>query len=197
MELEGMRNGHSTSSSGAYYIATLMHDNFRRLEALPLVSVALVEGGAIGGGAEVAASTDLRVFAPNAHIGFVHGRLGLTPGFGGGSRLVRLLGPTKALQMMLSARPVDVRTASALGLVQHVLPEGVLGGAALEATIAWYQDNYGAISAPASRHLKSIVGRAQLNLPLSEALAFEATVFRQVWGSEEHRASLANNIKHN
>ena len=189
----------SFTSSGAYYIATLMHDNFRRLEALPLVSVALVEGKAIGGGAEVVASTDLRVFAADAQIGFVHGRLGLTPGFGGGCRLVRLLGPTRALQMMLSARPVGVSVAQELGLVEHVLPEGLSSGAAsLEATIAWYLAHYGSISAHASRHLKAIVGQAAAaSLTMAEALKFEAAAFQAVWGSEEHRASLANNVKHN
>lgn len=203
MELEAANSTNSSNtsftSSGAYYIATLMHDNFRRLEALPLVSVALVEGKAIGGGAEVVASTDLRVFAADAQIGFVHGRLGLTPGFGGGCRLVRLLGPTRALQMMLSARPVGVAVAKELGLVEHVLSEGLSSGAAsLEATTAWYLAHYGSISAHASRHLKAIVGQAAAaSLTMAEALKFEAAAFQAVWGSEEHRASLANNVKHN
>ena len=186
-----------SDTCGAYYISTLMHDNLRRFERLSLVSVALIEGKAIGGGAEVVTACDLRVFSSTAQIGFVHARLGVTPGFGGGVRLNRLLGPTKALQMMLSARPIDVGAAQALGgLVQHVLPAGSTGKKALTDTKDWYQTNYGSITAHASRQIKNIVTTSMMNLPLDQALNNESKIFQQVWGSAEHKAALASNIKH-
>jgi enoyl-CoA hydratase/carnithine racemase len=67
-----------------------MHDNVTRLANLPLISVCLVRGRAIGGGAELTLSTDFRVFAPTGKLNFVQARLGVLPGWAGGSKLVSL-----------------------------------------------------------------------------------------------------------
>ncbi|KAJ6225465.1 hypothetical protein RDWZM_004010 [Blomia tropicalis] len=186
-----------SEKTGAFYISTVMQDNLLRLERLPLVSVALVEGKAIGGGAELVTACDLRVFTANAQIGFVHARLGVTPGFGGGVRLIRLVGRTKALQLLLSARPIDVREASNHGLVQHTLPDGVGADEALNSTIEWYQVNYGNISSFASRNVKQIIHTSIMDMPFDEAIAFEAKIFQQVWGTPEHKKAISSNIKHN
>jgi len=65
-----------------------MHNNVSRLANLPLISVCLVRGRAIGGGAELTLSTDFRTFAPTGKLNFVQARLGILPGMGGGSKLV-------------------------------------------------------------------------------------------------------------
>jgi ethylmalonyl-CoA/methylmalonyl-CoA decarboxylase len=65
-----------------------MHDTVTRLARLPLISVCLVRGRAIGGGAELTLSTDFRVFAPSGKLNFVQARLGVLPGWAGGSKLV-------------------------------------------------------------------------------------------------------------
>jgi hypothetical protein len=67
-----------------------MHDTVTRLANLPLISVCLVRGRAIGGGAELTLSTDFRVFAPTGKLNFVQARLGVLPGWAGGSKLVCL-----------------------------------------------------------------------------------------------------------
>jgi enoyl-CoA hydratase/carnithine racemase len=67
-----------------------MHDTVTRLANLPLISVCLVRGRAIGGGAELTLSTDFRVFAPTGKLNFVQARLGVLPGWAGGSKLVSL-----------------------------------------------------------------------------------------------------------
>ena len=182
---------------GGEYVSTLMHDNLRRLERLPMVSIALVEGKAVGGGAEVAVGCDLRVFNPSARIGFVQARLALTSGFGGGMRLARMIGQPKALQLMLSAKTIDVPKAQSLGLVQYCLPEGTTNGPqALQRTIEWYRTNFGTITVHASRQVKSIIAESAKNQPLDQALDFEAKMFHSAWGSKEHKAALDSNIKH-
>ncbi|KPM09711.1 enoyl-CoA hydratase-like protein [Sarcoptes scabiei] len=181
---------------GAKHISTLMHSNLKRLEELPIISIAMIEGKALGGGAEIITACDFRVAAANAHIGFVHARLGVTPGFGGGTRLQQLLGPTESLKLMLSARLIGAQEAQRIGLVQHVLPENLKGDAALKATIDWYKTNYGLISSSASQAIKNIVSVGKQNISKEQALINEARIFCSVWGSEEHKNALASKIKH-
>ena len=78
------------SPEGGFKLATIMHDTVTRLANLPLISVCLVRGRAIGGGAELTLSTDFRVFAPTGKLNFVQARLGVLPGWAGGSKLVSL-----------------------------------------------------------------------------------------------------------
>lgn len=188
--------GRLSDKEGAYFISKLMHDNLTRFHALSLVTIGLIEGKALGGGAELITACDFRVFTPSTQIGFVHARLGVTPGFGGGVRLINLVGRARALQLMLSTRLIDVEEARQLGLVQHVLPTGLAGAEALEEARAWFMDNYGHITPFVSRQIKSIASKVGENVPLEEALEFEANIFCSVWGSEEHKQALASNIKH-
>ncbi|XP_025831602.1 ethylmalonyl-CoA decarboxylase-like [Agrilus planipennis] len=71
------------TKQGASYMSTWMQDTLNRLQRLPLISVSLLEGFAIGGGAEVAVSCDYIVVANNAKFGFVHAKMGLVPVWGG------------------------------------------------------------------------------------------------------------------
>lgn len=195
-DLKTIRQNKLSDQSGAYFISAMMHSNLTRLERLPLVSVALIEGKALGGGAEIITACDFRVATSDAKIGFVHAKLGVTPGFGGGTRLLRLVGRTKALQLMLSAKLIDAQTAEQYGLVQHILPDGIKGDEALQSTIKWYRENYGSITPFPSRAIKSIVAIGLTNITTEAALKEEAQIFCSVWGREEHMKALASNIKH-
>nr|XP_027205782.1 ethylmalonyl-CoA decarboxylase-like [Dermatophagoides pteronyssinus] len=196
-DLKTIRQNNLSDQCGAHFISRLMHSNLTRFERLPLVSVALIEGKALGGGAEIITACDFRVAVHDARIGFVHARLGVTPGFGGGTRLIRLVGSCKALQLMLSAKLIDAQTAYETGLVQHVLEPGIRGEEALEATKRWYRTEFGSISSFASRAIKSIAATGLCNIPTEKALEIEANIFCSVWGREEHMKALASNIKHN
>ncbi|KAH7640668.1 enoyl-coa hydratase-like protein [Dermatophagoides farinae] len=196
-DLKTIRQNNLSDQCGAYYISQLMHSNLTRLERLPIVSVALIEGKALGGGAEIITACDFRVAIHDARIGFVHARLGVTPGFGGGTRLIRLVGSCTALQLMLSAKLIDAKTANKIGLVQHVLEPGIRGMEALEATKQWYRNEFGSISSFASRAIKSIAATSLCNISTDKALEIEANIFCSVWGREEHMKALASNIKHN
>ena len=108
------------------------------LDAIRLCRVpvlAFVNGDALGGGAELALGCDLRIVASHARIGYVHGRLAITPAWGGGTDLCRLVGPSRAMRMMVHGEMIDAKQALAVGLVDAVV-EGGAAGADMQAFLA-------------------------------------------------------------
>ncbi|MDA7962331.1 MAG: 3-hydroxyacyl-CoA dehydrogenase NAD-binding domain-containing protein [Gammaproteobacteria bacterium] len=108
------------------------HRVFARLEALPMPSVALINGHCLGGGLELALACDFRVAADSesARIGLPEVLLGIHPGFGGSVRLIETIGAPAALQLMLSGRGLAPRSARRLGVVDYAVPMRQLESAA-------------------------------------------------------------------
>jgi enoyl-CoA hydratase/carnithine racemase len=100
--------------------------------ALPMPIIAAVNGVAFGGGSEIATRCDLRVADPAATFCFSEVRLGLMPDWGGGVALTRLLGPSKAADLILTARKVSGAEALQLGLVNRVSQPGQVVEEALQ-----------------------------------------------------------------
>jgi 3-hydroxyacyl-CoA dehydrogenase / enoyl-CoA hydratase / 3-hydroxybutyryl-CoA epimerase len=98
---------------------------FNKLEALRCPTLSLINGFCLGGGLEMALACDYRIVLENdkARLGLPEVLLGIHPGFGGSMRLIRLLGPAKAMQLMLQGRSVDVRTAKKTGIVDYVVAQ--------------------------------------------------------------------------
>src|SRR4030042_155149 len=94
------------------------------LVCLPVPMIAAINGLAYGGGAELAARCDMRVMDPGAVICFSETRLGLMPDWGGGVALTRLLGRSKAADLILTARRVDAVEAFRIGLVNRISRPG-------------------------------------------------------------------------
>jgi enoyl-CoA hydratase/carnithine racemase len=94
------------------------------LRDCPVPTVALLNGDAIGGGAELALACDLRLQCDHARIGYVQGRLAITPAWGGGTDLIALVGPARALRMATRCDMVDAPTALAWGLAEAVIGAG-------------------------------------------------------------------------
>ena len=88
------------NQEGGHKMITLMQHNLDRLQSLPLITVAYIEGMALGGGAELMTACDYRISRPNAVIGFVQVRIGITTVWGGGARLVQLIGYNKSLNLL-------------------------------------------------------------------------------------------------
>jgi 3-hydroxyacyl-CoA dehydrogenase/enoyl-CoA hydratase/3-hydroxybutyryl-CoA epimerase len=101
------------------------HDVFNKLEALPFPTLALINGFCLGGGLELSLACDYRVALedPKTRIGLPEVLLGIHPGFGGSVRLIRLIGPIKAMQLMLQGRILDARGAKKYGIVDYIIPE--------------------------------------------------------------------------
>jgi enoyl-CoA hydratase len=98
----------------------------RRLERLRQISIAAVNGWALGGGLEIAVACDLRIAADTAELGVPEVSVGLIPGWGGTQRLVRLLGRGIAKDLVFTGRRVPAAEALALGLVNRVAPAEAL-----------------------------------------------------------------------
>lgn len=105
---------------------------FERLEDAPVVTLAEINGAAMGGGLELALACDLRVAALDAMLGLPEVGLGLIPGAGGTQRLTRIAGEGVAKRLILGAEPVDGAEALRLGLVQWALPRERLAAGAQE-----------------------------------------------------------------
>ncbi len=109
------------------------HRVFGRLEALPIATIAAVNGFALGGGCELALCCDWIYAADSARLGQPETKLGLIPGFGGTSRLVRRVGLAWAKELVMVAEPIPAADAERIGLVNRVFELDALVPAALAA----------------------------------------------------------------
>ena len=99
-----------------------IHRIGKALQGLDIPSIAAVNGPAIGLGCDVACMTDIRIASEKARFGVTFLRLGLVPGDGGAWLLPRVVGMSRASEMLFSANVIDAATAAAWGLVNRVVP---------------------------------------------------------------------------
>jgi enoyl-CoA hydratase len=99
---------------------------FRRLETMRKPSVAAINGYALGGGLELAMCCTVRIASSDAVLGQPEVKLGVPPGYGATQRLPRLIGRGRALDMLLSAEPINAAEAHRIGLVNHVVQKDEL-----------------------------------------------------------------------
>ncbi len=170
---------HPTEEDGRR-LSAWMTQALARLEALPVPTIAALNGPARGGGSEVALACDLRVMAANADLGFVQIRQALIPGWGGGQRLLRLVGYARALEWLLTGRVLSAEEALAVGLANRVTPPGK----ALEEALALAEE----IAAQPPQTVRAIkaVLRAGVTLPPALAAAEEHRLFPLLWAAEAH-----------
>jgi enoyl-CoA hydratase/carnithine racemase len=110
-----------------------LQDVFNLVEEIPKVTIAAINGYALGGGCELALCADFRFVAEDARIGQPEITLGIIPGAGGTQRLPRLVGPARAKDLIFSGRHVGADEAMAIGLVDQVFPAADVYVQAVEA----------------------------------------------------------------
>ncbi|KAH0618606.1 hypothetical protein JD844_017977 [Phrynosoma platyrhinos] len=102
------------------------------IAALPMPTIAAIEGYALGGGLELALACDLRVAASSAKMGLIETTRGLFPGAGGTQRLPRCVGISLAKELIFTGRQIDGQEALSIGLVNHMVPQNEEGDAAYQ-----------------------------------------------------------------
>jgi enoyl-CoA hydratase len=140
---------------------------FAKLDALPIPSIAIINGYAFGGGLELALAATFRLATANAKLGFPEIKLGLIPGYGGTQRLPRVVGEARALELILTGRTVGAEEAQRIGLVHRLVD-----GDAIEAGLSFARELTG-YSLPVLALARSAVTRA-LDVPIHEGLKIEA-----------------------
>ncbi len=105
---------------------------FDYVEQMRTPVIAAINGYALGGGLELALSSHIRIASENAKLGLPEVSLGVIPGYGGTQRLAQHIGKGRAMEMILTARPIDAQTALEYGLVSSVVPRELLLDKAVE-----------------------------------------------------------------
>ncbi len=154
------------------------------LEDLPKVSIAAINGYALGGGLEVALACDLRVAAADARLGQPEINLGVIPGAGGTQRLVPLVGVGRTRDLVFTGRIVDAEEALRMGLVESIVPAEDVLGAAVRAATVFANGPLRALSAA-----KAAIGHA-VRTPGPEGIAAERALFLDLFGTPDQREGM-------
>lgn len=179
-----------TGVDAAPLVTAAFRGAFDALGAIPRPVIAAIEGFALGGGFELALACDLRVAGDGVRLGFPEILLGIFPGAGGTQRTARLVGPARAKELVWSGRQVKVDEALALGLVDRVVP----AGGAVDAAVEWAA-SLGTGAVVAMGIAKRVIDHG-VDLPLPEALDFEAAGFAEVFETDDADVGIRSFLDH-
>ncbi len=121
-DVRGMQGLTELGTRGFRRVVRDIHNVFDELEAIEAPVIAAINGVAAGGGLELALSCDFRIASETAKLGFPENNVGLIPGSGGCSRLVKLVGIARAKRLVMSGAMIEARRALEMGLVEEVFP---------------------------------------------------------------------------
>ena len=163
--------------------------NIRRtmddVEALPQPTIAVINGFAFGGGTELLLACDLRIAADHAQLGLTETTLAIIPGAGGTQRLPRLVGRSRAKDLILTGRKLDAAEAERIGLVNRVVPAAQLQQAARELAL-----QIAANGPVAVRAAKQAIDTG-CEAPLPQGLEIEARCYEKVLPTKDRLEALA------
>jgi enoyl-CoA hydratase / 3-hydroxyacyl-CoA dehydrogenase len=162
-----------------------VHGLLRRWEGSRVATIAAVNGLAFGGGCELTMACDVRVAGFSATFGQPEVNLGIIPGFGGTVRLTRLVGPARALEIMLMGTDISAQEALRMGLVNKVVPEGTVVREARNMARVLATKPTGSVQAILSMVQESY------GKPQTEALALERDRFSKLVGTPDMREGLS------
>ncbi len=120
-----LKERNSMSMSEVVECVDRLRQTFEEIARLPMPTISVIEGVALGGGFELALATDMRIACTNATFGLVETRLAIIPGAGGTQRLPRLIGAARSKELIFTARKFNAEKALELGIVQHTAEPGM------------------------------------------------------------------------
>jgi enoyl-CoA hydratase len=147
--------------------------------------IAAVAGYALGGGCELAMMCDFIIAADSAKFGLPEITIGTIPGMGGSQRLIRLVGKSKAMEMVLTGRLMDAEEAERAGLVSRIVPLAELVDEALKTA-----ERIASLSRPAVIMAKEAVNRAY-ETTLGEGIRFERRLFHTTFATDDQKEGMA------
>jgi enoyl-CoA hydratase len=155
------------------------------IEAVPKVTIAAINGFALGGGCELALACDLRFAAEDAALGQPEVLIGVMPGAGGTQRLPRLVGEGRAKELILSGRRASAEEAARIGLVTRVLPVDDVYPAAIREAAAFARGPRLALAA-----VKAAIHRARA-ADVRAGLDAERSAFCELFTTADQREGMA------
>jgi enoyl-CoA hydratase/carnithine racemase len=158
--------------------------SFTAVASIPKPVIAAVTGYALGGGLELALCADFRVLGESAKVGQPEILLGIIPGAGGTQRLPRLIGPSRAKDLIFTGRHVDAAEALAIGLADKVVPDAEVYQAAHQLAA-----HYASGPALALRAAKQSIDRG-LEVDLATGLEIERIQFAALFASEDQKSGM-------
>ncbi len=163
----------------------LIGDCFTTWERVAKPTVAVLNGGAFGGGLELALACDFRIAVESAKLGLTEVRLGIMPGAGGTQRLPRIVGMARAKELILLGRRIDARRALEIGLVTQVVP----GNNELPAAILALAAELDGCAPVSVAQAKAAIDRG-IDVGLDAGLAWERTCYDVTLATEDRNEGL-------
>jgi len=167
----GMLN--SVAPRFKFFFCLHANETLNRLEQTPKLTIAALNGHALGGGAEFAVAADIRLAADDVKIGFNQVTLEIMPAWGGAERLVALVGYSKSLLLAGTGAVLDAAEAQRIGLVDKVLPR------------ASFDEEWRAIARALASRPAGEIKRVMKGVSTTEAVA----AFARLWVADEHWAA--------
>jgi enoyl-CoA hydratase len=171
-----------------YYFCLHANETLNRLEQTPKLVIAALNGHCVGGGLEVALAADIRIARRGGgKIGLPEVNLGVLPGTGGTQRLARLVGKSRAIEMMVTGRTLDFDEASTIGIVNAVYESENFFERVLEYARQFVPPNR---ASKAVGHIKRAV-QSGLEMGFTEGLALERELQQQLFTSTDAKEGIA------
>jgi len=187
-DLEGLRTVGEAARMAEQAKAAL-----NAIRAFPLPVVAVLNGDALGGGAELAMACDCRVAASHARIAFAQGRLNISTAWGGGIDLLHLVGPARGLRLLARGDLLDAETALQMGVIDAAAPPG----ADLDAVVAEFLAPLLRPSPHVLRAFKALALGVRRGLSRAELEELETRLFADTWVHDDHWAAAATLLSKN
>jgi enoyl-CoA hydratase/carnithine racemase len=172
---------HYPDESGARKLKGVMTLALDRLERLPAPVIGAVNGDAVGGGCEILSACDLRIAGEWTSFRYAQIQVGLTTGWGGTARLVRLLGQSRAMALLLTGNPFSAQEALQMGLVHRLVPQEA---SVLAAARKWAEE-LSMLPRNALAAVKDLVRQSAAGQP-EAAARVELEQFLRLWPQADH-----------